>query len=213
MKKSAWLCGVASFVLFLVSGCAVGNKYSYSEVSADIGISGNSAIAVATHDQREYVVSGDKKPQFVGLQRGGFGNPFVVTTASDRPLADDMTDVIAASLAKKGFKTVPVTVLYSDKQDGVVEKAKASNADRMIILTLKEWKTDTYQNVALQYDATVSVLDKEGKKLAEKNIKGRDNLGGSSWNPPAYARKAVPEAFKKKMEELLNTQEIAKSLQ
>ncbi len=212
MKKSIWLCGMVLFVLFLASGCAVGNKYSYSDVSADIGISGSSAISIATHDQREYVVSGDKQPQFVGLQRGGFGNPFVVTTASERPLADDMTDVLVASLAKKGFKTVPVAVLYSDKRDAVMEKAKAANADRMIILTLNEWKTDTYQNVALLYDATLSVLDREGKQLAMKSVKGRDNLGGSSWNPPAYARKAVPEAFKKKMEELLNAEEVAKAL-
>lgn len=68
------------------SGCAVGNRYAYHTVVVDPSISGRSRVSVATHDQRAYVVSGNKDPQFVGVQRGGFGNPFDVRTMMVAPL-------------------------------------------------------------------------------------------------------------------------------
>ena len=211
-RQLVGLYGMVLLVAFVGSGCAVGNKYNYSNVMADIATPGNSSVSVATHDQREYVVSGAKAPQFIGLQRGGFGNPFNVSTQSNRPLADDITDNITASLSQKGFKAMPVAVSFSDKPEAVLEKAKAANADRIVLLTLNEWKSDTYANVALQFNVTMSVYDKDGKKLAGKTIEGRDNLGGSSWNPPAHARKALPAALKEKLEQLLNSPEIAKNL-
>jgi len=206
--------GVLLAVLFsLANGCAAGNKYDFADVTADIGVSGSSSVAVATHDQREYVVSGKKRPNFVGLQRGGYGNPFNVTTKSNRPFADELTGVIAASLSKKGFKAEPISVSSSDRHDVVVQKVKAAGADRMIIVTLKEWKSDTHLNVALAYDLVITILGGEGTKLGEKNIKGRESLAGSMVNPPRFARTAVPEALKKKLEELLNSKEIANVLE
>ncbi len=203
--------GVVLFALFLASGCAVGNKHNYADVIADIKESGSSSISVATHDQRPYIVDGQKRPQFVGLQRGGFGNPFNVSTENNKPLAENITDVITASLAKKGFHAVPVAVSSSDNAEAVLEKSKAAGTDRSIIVTLREWKADTYGNVALIYDVGMSIYSKEGQRLGEKNIKGRDNLGGSSWNPPAHAKEAVPAAYKLKLEELLNSPEISKN--
>ena len=204
---------VALFMLFLACGCAVGNKHNYADVVAEVQASGSSSVSVATHDQRPYVVSGEKLPQFVGLQRGGFGNPFNVSTLGDKPLADDITRDIAASLEKKGFHAIPVIVLPTDSGEAVLQKSKNAAADRGIIVTLLEWKTDTYSNVALLYDVNMSVYGKDGQQLAQKNIKGRDNLGGSSWNPPAHAKKAVPVALRQKLEKLLNSPEISKALQ
>lgn len=213
MKRSV----VFQFImLFLVSGfvggCAVGNKIDYARVSADFTATGTLAVSVAVHDQRDYVVSGAKMPTFVGLQRGGFGNPFNVSTASGRALAEDMAGIISEALSRKAFKAVPVAVAASDPPDAVLEKMKATRADRMVLLVLKEWKTDTYGNVALIYDVSLKVLDGSGKPLAEKKVDGRDNLGGSAWNPPAVARKAAPEAFKKKIEEMLNSAEVVAAL-
>lgn len=207
------LYGVLVMGLSFSNGCAFGNKYDFSSVTADISGSGNSSVCIATHDQREYVVSGKKRPDFVGLQRGGYGNPFNVSTKSNKPFADDVTDVIAASLAKKGFKAVPIRVALADRPEAVVEKVIAANADRIIIVTLKDWKSDTYMNVALAYDVTLRVYSGQGKKLGEKNIEGRDNLDEGESSPARYARTAVPMALKKKLEELLNSKEIKNVLQ
>jgi len=207
---------VVSFLLSLVivtGGCAAGNKYNYRDVVANISTSGVKAISVATHDQRKYVISGEKGPHYVGVQRGGFGNPFNVSTESGKPLADDMTVAITASLAKKGFRAIPVVVLYSENTVSVYEKLKKSAAEIYVLLMLNEWISDTYTNVGLNYDMTLKVLGKDASTIAGKKIKGEDNLGGSAFNPTAHAKKAVPEAFGKKIEELFNSPEIAEALQ
>ena len=55
-------------------------------------------------------------------------------------------------------------------------------------------------------------MDKTGATLAEKRIQGRDDLGGSFWNPPSHAKGAVPLAFKAKLEEVLNDPAIGSAL-
>ncbi len=204
---------VVVIVLAFSAGCAVGNRHSYSNVVADFTVSGTKAVGVAAHDQRQYVKDREKTPDFVGLQRGGFGNPFNITTASGEPLAKDMTEALVTSLAKKGYKAVPVAVTQDDDQAAALEKLKAVRAERLILLILNEWKSDTYMNTALSYDVTMKIYDQDGRVLAEKRIQGKDDLGGSSWNPPAHARQAVPRAFKGKIEELLNSPAIADALQ
>ncbi len=203
------------FTMLFSAGCFSAKNYNYRDIVADIGFSGTASIGVAVHDQRDYVQSGDKRPDFVGLARGGFGNPFSVATLSGRPLADDMNVVIATSLARKGYKAIPVTVSYSNGGSAVLDALKAAGTDRMILLTMNEWKSDLnpYHDVTLFYDMQLVLYDHDGKIRAERKIEGRDSLGGDFWGPAAYARRAAPDAFKKKIEELLNSPDIAKALQ
>jgi hypothetical protein len=212
MRSSA-VRSVVVFLTVLLAGCAV--NYDYRAVVADIGFSGTASVSVAVHDQRAYVLSGDKRPDYVGLVRGGFGNPFFRSTLSGRPLADDMTAVIATSLAKRGYKTVSVNVSHSDRAAAVLDALKAVGTDRMLLLRVNEWKSDLnpYNDVTLFYSMQLALYDHDGKILAEKKIEGRESLGGDVWGPAAYARKAAPEAFKKKIEELLSGPDIAKALQ
>jgi hypothetical protein len=200
-------------LMVLLSACAVGNKHQYHATFADVDVTGVIMIAVTAHDQRDYVVSGRKSPDFVGLQRGGFGNPFDVTTDSGNSLAHDMTQSLVNSLLRKGFKAVAISVAPADDRQIVIDKLKATGAERFLLLTLTEWKSDTYQNTALIYDVRATILDRDGKTLGESAIKGRDNLGGSAWNPPAHAKETVPNAFKEKVEKLLNSKEIIAALQ
>jgi hypothetical protein len=196
----------------LLGGCAVGNRYAYHSVVADPRVSGTAAVAIATHDQREYVRSGDKSPQFVGLQRGGFGNPFDVRTEDDRPLADAMTDALVNTLERRGFRATAVVVAPATSAAEVRQRVAAAGPERSVLLTLHEWKSDAMMNVALTYDVTLVVLDRAGNVLAQKELKGRDDLGGDAWNPPSHARAAVPRAFKAKLEELLDDGAVTASL-
>lgn len=219
MKRKSIAFGMLmiSFLLF-VSGCSVanvfgvGNKHMYHDVLADINATDSIAVGIATHDQREYILTGKKSPNFVGLSRGGYGNPFGVTTASGRNLADDMTDAISNSLLKRGYVAIPVIVSYELDHGEVLSKLKETAAKRLILLTLNEWKSDTYTNTALIYDVQLQVFDQSGKKLAGKHIQGRDDLKGSLISPPNHAKKVIPIAFREKLEELLNDPEIAKHL-
>ncbi len=198
--------------IFLLTSCAVGNQHSYHDTIVNIAASGNITVAATTHDQRQHIVSGQSPPDYVGMQRGGFGNPFNVTTASGKPLAEDITTSICNSLSAKGYKAVAVSVIHTDSRNKIIEKMKQTKSKRLLLVTLNEWQSDTYTNTGLSYDIKLEVLDSSGHKLTEKIIKGDDNLGGSAWNPPAHAREAIPKAFKEKLEALLNSEEILKTL-
>ena len=200
----------------LFGGCAVGQKYHYDNVIGDLYASGNKTIGVVTQDKRPYILSGEKNINFVGIMRGSYGNPFNVVTESGQPLVDDMTQSICLSLSKKGFKPIPVNAFPNDSFESILGKLKTTKADNFILLTLYQWWSDfvgfVVFNSWLDYNATLKVLDRNGEFLTEKTIKNIDDLGKSS-EPVGHSKKAVPETFKKKIEELLNDPEVVKSLQ
>lgn len=202
-----------AFMSITLSACAFGNKHAYHDVHADIEAIGTSVVAVTTHDQRNYVISGNKNPVFVGLQRGGYGNPFDVLTKSGDPLAHDMTQSVAMSLSKNGFKAIPVPSSHSDDRQTLINRLKSMEADRLIMFTIYEWKSDTYQNTALIYDVNATIMDREGKVLGESKIEGRDNLRGSFMNPTGHAKEVIPDAFREKIQILINSKQISNELQ
>jgi hypothetical protein len=208
MRRIAILLPLAGILL---SGCAIGNRYAYQTVVANPQVSGTTAVAVATHDQREYVRSGSKDPQFVGLQRGGFGNPFDVKTADDKPLADAMTTALVNTLAKKGFRAQPVIVAHSVAAANARQQAARSGAERAVVLTLQEWKSDSVMRVALAYDVTMTVLDRSGAVLAEKRLQGNDNLGAAPM-VPSQVSDIVGAAFKEKLEQMLDDPKVSAAL-
>ncbi len=196
----------------LASGCAVGNTHSYDNVLASLSYQGTRKVAVGTEDQRPYVLNGEKGPQFVGLSRGGYGNPFNVTTTSGKPLADDLTLSLERSLDAKGFDAVALAVGLREDDAAVVAKASETGATRIVVLSLREWKSDTMLSTALIYEGALRVLDASGALLAESRIAGRDDLGGSAMNPPKHAQTAVPIAARAKLEALLADPAVAGAL-
>lgn len=204
---------MAGSVMVVMSGClAVGQKYQFNNIVSDIKTESASEVAVGVQDQRSYILNGDKKPEFVGLMRGGWGNPFKVTTESGKPLSMEITDSIAGSLKQKGFKVDEVEILFSDSQEAGLEKLLAAGKkDKYLFLIVNEWKTDTFVNIGLHYDLTMKIYDSTKAILGEKNIKGKDNLGKSSLKS-AKNEALIASTFKTKMEELLNDEKILNSL-
>ena len=206
MRLAAVLCAAT-----LAGGCAVGNQHVYRGASAEIGTSGDTTVAVATQDLRPYVASGEKAPNFVGLSGGGFGNPFNVTTASGNALAQDFSATIARSLEAKGYKATAVSVAGSALAN-VKDLVAKSGKERLALVTINEWKSDTMMNTALYYDLLLRVYDAGGRQLAENWLGGKDDLGGSAMNPPGHAREAVPLAYRRKLEELFDSEALRQSL-
>ena len=203
---------IAVFTL-LTSGCAVGVKHQYDNVVPEIGVATRAKVAVGVQDARPYVVSGNKSEDFVGLQRGGFGNPFDVGTLSGNPLARDFLGVMAASLKRSGASVIPVELAPKQKDAEVKKALLGTGADKGVLLVLREWKSDTMMNTALHYDVLLTILSASGGVLASKTLTGNDDLGGSAFNPPEHARGAVPVAFRKKMEALFTDPAVRKALQ
>ena len=50
-------------------GCASGQKLAYGDIVARVDATGSAPVAVAAHDQRKLITSGQENPTFVGKIR------------------------------------------------------------------------------------------------------------------------------------------------
>jgi hypothetical protein len=195
LRHAAVVCVAA-----ILGGCAFGQKVTYSGTTADIEAKGTKSVAVAVHDERSYVVTGDKQPSFVGLSRGGFGNPFDILTTSGAPLANEMGTSVVKSLSDRGFKASAAHVAPSQSRRATMEQLQSSGAERRVLIALKEWKSDKYVRTSLTYDVTVKVYDSSDEELASATFNGDEPIGD------------VQAAFRSKMEQWFGDSKIVAAL-
>ncbi len=193
--------GYAGLVL-LLGGCAVGHTVPYATAVARLETSGTQTVAVAAHDQRRLVTSGRERPTFVGEFRSLYHIPYGVTTTSGQPLATDVTAALSTSFASKGFTVVSVAVAHSDSPASVVQKVTGPRIDRGVLLTIAEWRTDTYFKTQLFYDLTLTVVDRNGTVLADHQATGHED----------ELRGAFADALRQQLEFLLNQATVRSAL-
>jgi hypothetical protein len=213
MRAEVRFAPVVLLVLAVASiGCAAGNHHAYDQGDVFLYDHGSGQVALAVQDCRPAVVSGEKTPDFVGLQRGGFGNPFDVTTESGQPLAEDATVGLRRSLMAAGYHVRPMSTVTSQSFRDVVEDLERTHAPRLLIVRINQWKADTAVKTGLEYNLTVDVMDGRGARLARATVRGRDDLGGSLLATPAHAKEVAPRAFWTKMTRLMNEDVVSKAL-
>ena len=173
---------------------------------------GSLSVALAVLDQRVAVLTGEKRPDFVGFSRGGYGNPFDVLTVSGQPLADDFATSIGRALQQAGYRVTRVRVSNQASPPEVQDALLGAQAERALMLLIHEWKSDTYNDTALHYQVTLRVLGAGGEEMARAELAGDDDLGGSFMDPGGFAEEAVPKAYKRRLERLLNDPAIVRAL-
>jgi len=191
---------------YALSACAVGNTYDYRTTAPSLSASAARSLTVGVLDQRPYVLSGNKAPSFVGLQRGGYGNPWNVSTVSGAPLGDDFANMVA-----NAYKAKPTSLPVRTPANKALDLLRAGDSERVLLISVYEWKTDTFVNVALHYHLNAKVYDRSGQLLGENSITGRDNLGPVVL--PSEVGPLAAAAAKRKFEELLNAPTVKQSLQ
>ena len=196
----------------LLNACAVGRTYDYTSPLPKLTVSSEDRIAVGVVDQRPYVVSGHNTPEWVGLQRGGYGIPFGVHTRSGRPLAHDLSDVVARALNARGIEAQPIYLEPNALKNPGVTALSATDAGKLVLVSLTQWKSDNGFSIALSYDMAAEVYDGKGRSLARNRIRGRKKMSGSFFNPTDYAAQRVTEESGKAIERLLNHPKIVEAL-
>jgi hypothetical protein len=193
-----------------LGACAVGVKHEYEQLTADIRVK-SPQIALGVHDQRPYVLDGTKKEDFTGLTRGGFNNPFDATTASGKPMADDLAKAIADSLTRNGAQ---VTVVRLDPKMTKTEAVAklAQSAPKAVLLSVLEWKTDLGYVFRHLCDLEMSVIGRNGTVLASERIADSHEFKKDLDLPRKIFAREVPAVFKQHMEQLFNTPAIAGAL-
>lgn len=193
-------------------GCAVGNQHAYHETAPQTIARTDKTVTIASHDQREYVRSGRSQPDLVGMQRGGFGNPFDVRTESGRTLSAEFTAAMRGALERSGVRVIAVETKATEDERSVSASLKAAKGERLLLLAIREWLSDSMVNTELSYDLQLTITDASGKLLATKVHAGKRDLGGSAMNPPGHAKAVMPGAFKDAVEALLNSPEVVSAL-
>lgn len=208
MKKSF----ILLFCVYL-AGCVAGQEYNYEDSSMDIPVkpSEKRTLILSVQDLRPYVLSGDKESNFVGLQRGGFGEPWGVTTASGDPMTEDMSEAIVSGLKDAGYNAFNTP--GKNEVSYLTKTASKHDASRIVILKVFEWKSDVYVNVTLHCDLELNILDVEGKLLAKSSDKFIGSIAGGSWATTDENSKAMTDEFTKRVRNLFTTDEVRKTLQ
>ncbi|MCP4133062.1 MAG: hypothetical protein GY754_19000 [bacterium] len=218
MHRKTWLLLLVLLPLAVSStGClAFGQAFDLASVVITLTAAGSARLGLSILDRRESIRTGGKEPFFAGLQRGGFGNPFDVIVKDKKPLAGVMAEVTAAGLKAQGFDVNPINVEINTSEEAAVQKFKDSSAEKILLISIDKWQSDTLTNVGMHYNVTAQVLSPEGSLLAKHTVtgaeNGMDNLKGSVMNPMGHAKRVVPAAFKEHIEKLINNEAISKAL-
>lgn len=193
-------------------GCGIGVTHRYDDVTPEVVYRVRGKIAVAVHDRRSDVVSGRKLENFAGLSRVRFGIPFNVTTESGQPLAKEFQNSLAAALERAGARVVRVDLKPATPPDEARRQLLSAGADKSVLLTLREWRADTYVNVNLDHDVVLVILGPRGQTLAMRELNGEERIGRSMLNPAGTSKEVVPAAYRRKLEALLATPAVADAL-
>jgi len=204
--------GVCSLAVLLLGGCAMGVRHNFDQRSLQLGVATSATVAVGTLDHRPYVLEGKKDPTFVGMSRGGFGNPFDVTTKSGNPLASDFTSAIVGSLEAAGVNAKGVELKHTLSQDQAAAALRVAGAQRSVLIRLVEWKSDAMVNTSLAYDLELRVLDAGGAVLLSKPQQGKEVLGSADVFTPGGASQVEPR-FRRMLEVLFQAPDVVKALQ
>lgn len=197
----------------LMGGCAVGNKYMIADVQAQLEATGKYSVVVASLDQRKFIIDKTSPDTYVGMVRGGYGNPFNATTVSGLPFSDDVGQSICNALIRRGFKATLVSVTHDSTEEKVLERLLANKKDRALLVTIQKWESDSFVNLNVGYDLTLKVVAKDGTILATAQAKDDVNVPGNIWiGSVEMSKTEVPNIFKKSIESLLNNPNVVKVL-
>jgi hypothetical protein len=198
-------------VIFIIIGCGP-RGIRYTATLHNLECTSNRSVAVAILDERPYVLNKEKDPSYVGIMRGGYGNPFNIWTESGAALADDMLTTVTDSLRTRGFTVMPLKSSTTDSPNSVMAKFSASGADRLILMEVKEWQSDylprafTAERSNLFINVEIAVFNRNQKSIEKSNLREELTL------PSGWPENTVPDAYQRKIRQLIDGSRVCQAL-
>lgn len=190
----AFVC--APFLLATLSGCVAHQAITLRHApGSGPAVASAKSVSIDAKDSREFIVSGNKQPSYLGHFRAGFGNTWDVNNAGKRALADQFRHDLTAELESHGVKVI-------------------ASGERKMLVDIKDWNFDAYQNGKVWYEIAVSVAAADGTLLASIILK-KENIviRGSVMTGPAGAfKRDMPLLYSGIIKEILGNSEIQQAL-
>lgn len=190
----------------------------YRDIELQIEASSDVTYAVAVLDRREVVTKQNQEPEFVGYIRSTTAIAYPIRTESGNPFADDVAITISNAIQKSGAEVSTVSTDLNMDAAEVTEKLKATNADKLIMVIIDEWRNDTrpwHMKVATEmiWNFRLQVFDSIGTLKAENNVEGRDGGVDPSGTSNTKKIKLITDRYyKEKMEQLFSGESIVANL-
>ncbi|MBN1534552.1 MAG: hypothetical protein JXA20_17900 [Spirochaetes bacterium] len=202
---------IASVVIiaaFISTGCA---SYNFSSYTPTLQLKGTGTIAVASVDQRSYVLKKENDPSYISTARGTFGNPWSEYTSNEEPVASEVSRIICAALNKNGFSSQPVFVAPSADIQEAENALKAKNSAKSVLVQIGEMRGDIWMGDRCYVDLKVRILDEQSNLLAQNRVKFEGSAGMSFGKSGAIDN--IMGKIKVKLEELFNAPDVVGALQ
>jgi len=142
-----------------------------------ITVPAQGSLAIAVLDSRPDVVRGERKETFIGLSRSLYGIPYPAHTPSKKPFATELMNLTARALKLGGTPPQAVTVSPYYGRQRSIEALKSTSADRLLLIELRDWWSDTLIHTDLNYDISLTVLNGQGQELGSTALIGHDSIG------------------------------------
>jgi len=199
-------------LLLLLGACAFGNTIDYRSQPLELAAKTDKPVVVGVDDKRPYVVSKDNTPEFVGVIRSAGGIPYGVHTTSGKPLAADFSASIVKALGANGVSASEVTILVSATADTGLKALTGTGAQRCLLVTIVDWKSDKYFNTTLTYALKADVFDAAGKVIASNAVQGTTPISGDISHPTENLERNATGIAQKAMKQLLDDSKILEAL-
>lgn len=191
-----------------LTGCAAFNKFDVRRADVQ-SPSGSSSVAVCGVDERAELRTGEIGPDLLGKTRDGYGIPFQVKTATKRPLALEVAEVVTTGFGT-GRKLAPAT--SAPTVEAALKTLAGTGTERRVVIRIREWWSDTLIRTSVWKNLRVEVYDSKNKLVASAEESGEVALGGNFFNPAIHARKTVLRELGSSLTRLMNQPQVAAAL-
>lgn len=135
------------------------------------------SMAMAVLDARPDVVNGERKETFVGFSRSLYGIPYPAHTQSKKPFAQDLSNLVNRALKLGKTPAEAVVVSPFTGRQAAVEALRKTGAERLILVEIRDWWSDTLVHTDLHYDLALTIMNAQGQELGSTSAVGHDELG------------------------------------
>lgn len=161
-------------MLLFVTGAAVAAPPP-PDLTLSVPFKGTMALAVL--DARADIVSGERKETYIGFTRSLYGIPFPYHTRSKKPFAQDLSDLVSRALQQGKTPAEVIVVSPFKGRQAAIDALRKSGAERLILLEIRDWWSDTLIHTDLHYDLLLTILDAQGQELGSNVATGNEELG------------------------------------
>jgi hypothetical protein len=217
-KQIKAFCG-GMLIIILFTHCAVNMKVSYNTIKTDIPSNTELTYSIATHDQRIEVLDKSRDEKMVGYFRSGTAIAYPLGTASGQNFSDDFSDVIKNSLGKSAANAQIIKTNFTDTKQNILSKLIETKNDRLLLITVKVWRTDSkpdgmvYYGTEVIWNLSLDVFDNKGNLIGSNHTEGFEpNTEKQMSGSIEKIQKIVNVKFKEKLDLLFNNPEIKKCL-